>query len=222
MYVSAIPVLGQGNDGRLVRLCCYDLVLKAWSIVDLPFAIETLRQLNIPGGVPMTIFGGWSDSMISRWQLGDQQGWQAWLDPNQAVTQGIHQMWNFRTPSALGAESTDRVTFRRLLVRGLWEGTNTAGPGEPLIPTDSTGTQSFAVSVTVDRASWRATPVRNLLTPSGAVKDSSFELVIDLGVTGLDAYATVSGTQNLGGAPVEVDECDWAAIPRPVGGLARV
>jgi hypothetical protein len=222
MYVMAIPVIGNGNNGSLTRLCCFDLVLKAWTVIDLPFAIETLRQLNIPGGVPLTVFGGWQDSMISRWQVGDQQGWQAWLDPTLTIHQGTPQMWTFRTPAALGAEATDRVTFRRTVIRGLWQGTNTSGPGEPLIPTNSTGTAKFGVTITIDRANFAVAPARNLFTPTGGVGDSSFELVCEIGRTGLDAYATVSGTQMLGGAPVEIVEVDWLAIPRPVGALSRV
>ena len=222
MYVAAIPVIGNGNNGALTRLCCYDLVLKAWSIIDLPFAISAIRQLNIPGGLPLTVFGGWQDSMISRWQIGDQQGWQAWLDPNQAIHQGSHHMWFVRTPAALGANATDRITFRRLIARGRWQGTNTAGPGEPLIPTNSTGTQSFAIAITVDQSALANSPARNILTPTGGVGDASFELVCEIGRTGLDSYATISGTQALGGAPVEIVEFDWFAIPRPVGALARV
>ena len=222
MYVAAIPVLGNGNNGALTRLCCYDLVLKAWTIVDLPFPIEVLEQLNIPGALPMTVFGGFSDSMISRWQTGDQQGWQAWLDTSQVVHQGIPQQWTFRTPSAMGSDAVDRVNFRRMLVRGLWQGTNASGTGQPLIATNSTGTSAFGVTITIDRANFPVSPARNLLTPTGGVGDSSFELVCEIGKTGLDAYATVTGTQALGGAPVEIVETDWFAIARPVGAVARV
>jgi hypothetical protein len=222
MYVLAIPILGNGNNGSLTRLCCYDLVLKAWTIIDLPFAIEALRQLNIPGGLPLTVFGGWQDSMISRWQVGDQQGWQAWLDPTQSIHQGVTNAWSFRTPSAIGAEASDRVTYRRLVVRGLWQGTNTSGPGEPVIPTNSTGTLSFGITITTDRTLSLNTPARLILTPSGGVSDSSFELVCEIGRTGLDAYATVTGTQALGGAPMEIVEADWLAIARPIGALSRV
>jgi hypothetical protein len=222
MYVAAIPVLGNGQNGSLTRLCCYDLVLKAWTIIDIPFAIESLKQLNIPGSLPLTVFGGWADSMISRWQVGDQQGWQAWLDPTQIIHQGTQLVWSIRTPSALGAQATDRVTFRRLIVRGQWQGTNTSGPGQPLIPTNSTGTASFSTSITIDKANWPNAPARNLLTPTGGVGDASFELVCEIGQTGLDAYATVGGIQALSGAPVEIIETDWLAIARPTGALSRV
>lgn len=224
MYVLAIPVIGSGNNGSLTRLCCYDLVLKAWTIIDLPFGIEALRQLNIPGSLPMTTFGGWSDDMISRWQVGDQQGWQAWLDTSLVIHQGTKNMWSFRTPAALGAEASDRVFFRRLLVRGTWQGTTYSGSTQPLLAGNSTGTESFSVAVATnyETPSPPISPPRKLLTFDGDSLDSSFILNAELGITSLDLYANISGTQKLGGAPVEIVETDWLAVPRPIGSLVRV
>ncbi len=51
-------------------------MLKAWSIVDLPFPISVLRQFRAPGSIPITVMGGFWDSGVRRWQLGDTQ-WDA-------------------------------------------------------------------------------------------------------------------------------------------------
>lgn len=222
MYVMAIPVLGGPGNGSLTRLCCFDLVLKAWSIIDLPFGIEALRQLLIPGGEPLTVFGGYSDAMLSRWQVGDQQGWQAWLDNSLQAHQGTPLTWNFRTPSALGAEASDRIMFRRLIVRGIWQGVLSMGAGQPPIAVNTTGTTAFSILMVIDKGAVPTGPARPIFTPTGGVADSSFELVTEIGRTGLDAYATVSGTQALNGSPVEIVECDWHAVARPIGALARV
>ena len=205
MYCAAIPVLGNGGDGRLTRLCNYDLVLKAWTIVDLPWdGISVLRELNIPGGEPLTVLGGWDDGMISRWQAGDQQGWQAWLDNTLTVHNGTPLTWSVRPPTALGGSATDRTFFRRVLVRGLWNGGQlSVGAGQPSIP--STQSTTFSAVVTVDRTTTPVGVLRLLDTPSGAkLADTSFELVIDIGRNGLDSYVTVSGVQQIGGAPVEL------------------
>jgi hypothetical protein len=219
MYCAAIPVLGQGNDGRLTRLCCYDLVLKAWTIIDLPFGISAVEQLKIPGSEPITVFGGWSDAMISRWQVGDQTGWQSWLDPSLVVHTGVPLVWSLRTPAAVGQSANDRITFRRVLAHASWLGSSTIGSA--MMP-NSLSTTSFSVAITVDGSSMPTAPVRPLLAPSGASTDSSVQLAAEIGRTGLDAYATISGVQAINGSPIVIDEVDWALIQRPTGSLVRV
>jgi hypothetical protein len=55
---SGTPDIGIGG---LTRLFCYDLVQKAWTIIDLPFSISVLRQVRPPGSEPITITGGRRD-----------------------------------------------------------------------------------------------------------------------------------------------------------------
>jgi hypothetical protein len=70
MYCVASPI--GFTNGQLTRLFCFDLVLKAWVIVDLPFPISTMSQFRGQATNPITIFGGYQDALISRWQAGDQ------------------------------------------------------------------------------------------------------------------------------------------------------
>ena len=66
MYMMAIPLPAgtqnyygiAGGDGSLIRVLCYDLVFKAWAIIDLPFKIFCLQQLRIAGQRPLTVAGG--------------------------------------------------------------------------------------------------------------------------------------------------------------------
>ena len=224
MYCMAIPVIGNGNDGRLTRICCYDLILKAWTIIDLPMGIGAISQLRIPGSEPVTVFGGWTDQMISRWQVADQYGWQAWLDTTLTIHNGSPSVWSFRTPSAVGQSANDRILFRRVLARGVWTGRTAAmGAGQTNIPNNATGTVSFQILINVDTSGSQTAPVRVLYTPTGSsTADSSVQLVGEIGVTGLNAYATISGVQAIGGAPIEIDEVDFQVVQRPVGTLVRV
>jgi hypothetical protein len=65
MYAVAIPI-GNSNS-QLTRLLGYDLVLKAWLIVDLPYAISTMSQFRTVSANPVTILGA---STTVRWRGG--------------------------------------------------------------------------------------------------------------------------------------------------------
>jgi hypothetical protein len=74
MYCVAVPV-GITN-GQLTRIFCFDLVMKAWTIVDLPFPISTMSQFKGEATNPITVFGAFSDATITRWQAGDEEWYQ--------------------------------------------------------------------------------------------------------------------------------------------------
>jgi hypothetical protein len=209
MYVSAIPVLNMDDNGSLTRLLCYDLVLKAWTIIDLPFGIGTITQLRIPGGIPLTVFGGFNDGMMSRWQAGDQQGWQAWIDPTSVTHTGTPLVASFREGTIYGPDASDRLFFRRTILRGKWQG-------------GAQGGSTITTSVNVDDQARPAGPARYIGTPTGGASDKSFEVVTDIGLTGLNSFVNVTITQAIGGAPVEIVGLDYHVVQRPVGGLARV
>jgi hypothetical protein len=86
----------------------------------------------------------------------------------------------------------------------------------------SLSTRSFYVTTTVDALTLATAPVREILTPTGALTDSTVQLDAEIGRTGLQAYATISGTQELGGSPVEIEEIDFQVVTRPAGSLRRV
>lgn len=71
MYVAIIPI---GNSaGALTRGLCYDLVLKAWVIVDFPFPISCAFQATSDIATPVTVLGTFNDGGLHRWQAGDPQ-----------------------------------------------------------------------------------------------------------------------------------------------------
>lgn len=101
---AGTPTIG---SGALQRLICYDLVQKAWAIIDLPFPISVLKQVRAPGTIPLTIAGGFSDATVRRLFAGDS----AW-DTGAAV------IWGFRGGEVFQEGGSGKVFYRRITVRG--------------------------------------------------------------------------------------------------------
>jgi len=118
MFVMAAPI-GNSN-GLLTRLFCYDLVLKAWDIQDLPFAIGTIYQALSFTANPVTILGGYSDGVLQRWQSGDLQ----WYSGGGAFAQNVS--WTFRSLTAASKDNDQRIYARRVAITGINSGV--AGP----------------------------------------------------------------------------------------------
>jgi hypothetical protein len=219
MYCMAIPVLGQGSDGRLTRILCFDLVLKAWSITDLPTqGISVLKQIYSPGTIPVTIWGGMSNGMVSRWQAGDDQGFDAWTAPSGVVTLGTNIPFGWRTNSAIQENPTDRLYIRRAIVKGV-------------IGASAMAPIAVGCDVVVNKIdpSLKAPPLQLILQTLPSTSDTSFEYVVDVNQVGLDAYINFTGTHVAiapGGfsfAPyVQFDSIDWHVTPRPAGSLVRI
>jgi hypothetical protein len=224
MYVMAIPVKGQGQDGRLTRLLCFDLVLKAWTIVDLPpLGISVFRQIYSPGSIPITVWGGMSNGMVSRWQSDDDQGFDAWLDPAGVTHLGSNITFGWRTNSAIQQSPTDRLYIRRAIVKGVI-GANAFPPA------------NVTADVVVNKIDSKinAPPLAIILqsiifqtsTSSPLLSDTGFEYVVDVNQVGLDAYINFAG-QSVPVAPgtfphLFFDAVDWHVMPRPSGALVRV
>lgn len=100
-YCLAIPTIG--TNGALNRIIFLDSVLRAWTVIDLPFSISCLHQVIAGGTVPITITGDYSDGAIRRLQAGD---------PNTLVT------WSAETPEVFEQGGTHSTYARRILIRG--------------------------------------------------------------------------------------------------------
>lgn len=92
--------------GGLTRVFCYDLVLKGWAIINLPFPISVLKQVRAVGTVPITITGDFSDGGMRRLQGGD------------TTFDGAAINWSMQSPEVFGKTANERMYYRRLNVRG--------------------------------------------------------------------------------------------------------
>jgi hypothetical protein len=120
MFCNAIPI-GNSN-GMLTRILCYDLVLKAWTApVDLPFPISTAGQFRTVTANPVTILGGFSDGLLSRWQAGDQ----VWDFGATGVRNPSNVSWSVKLPDAVSQTADQKMNCRRVAIRGI--ATNSSG-----------------------------------------------------------------------------------------------
>lgn len=115
MYVCAIPSGAYNTTTWCNRLLCYDLIQKAWSVVDLPFSISSIQQIRVPTGFgsnsvqTITYLGGSADGKLRRWQFGDPSLWD-----NPGSTNPI--AWSLTTPE-IGTDATGRLACQRTTVR---------------------------------------------------------------------------------------------------------
>jgi len=189
--LSGVPFT---SSGMLFRLLCYDLILKSWTIIDLPFAISVLKQFRTLGTIPITAMAGFSDGSLRRWQAGDID-WDLGATVAGAPDLKVHA--SVRTPEVFGKDASDRVYFRQLAIRGR---------GDPA---------SIRVLTSVNGVSGSSMAAQALSAlPMGG---SEFIAYAELGITGVDAHSDLSWS-----GPLEIDSVDWLAIAKAIRGRVTV
>lgn len=168
MYLCAMPL--QGANGQMTRVFCYDLIVKAWVIIDLPWPVSCLARVSIGEGYPL-VLSGKGDGTIQRLQTGDT-AWDA-TNSNQAIT------WSFRTADLFGQGGSQRLFFREAVIRG-W-----ATPAQAA---------SIVVTPTIDGSERPALAFD--VTPM-ASNSSQFEIRASIFANGQLAHLDVSGTGQL-------------------------
>lgn len=120
MYCLAIPVgAGGSSGGALTRILAFDLVLKAWSNIDLPFAISLVYQArSAETTTPITLFGGFSDGLLQRWQANDIN----WLVGGSGFEPPSPVQCFVNLPDATGKTPDQKMQFRRIAIRGISNG----------------------------------------------------------------------------------------------------
>ena len=164
MYCFLAPI-GTSN-GVLTRAFCFDLVLKDWGgIVDFPFGLGCMSQVQPVTATSITLLGGFSDGAFQRWQSGDV-AWYANSGSPIAVT------WSFRTATLSSQNSAQRLYLRDLFIRGITSNTSATTITTSLVQGDKLlTTQSYPLPVT-----------------------GGFETFNLFGFTGARFYANISGT----------------------------
>lgn len=104
MYMCAMP-LTTGTPGFMTRIFCYDLILKAWVIIDLPFSIFAMNRIKAGEGYPLVVIGK-SDGTIHRIVSGDGD------------FGGVQISWNFQTQDVFGEGASQRLFYREVTIRG--------------------------------------------------------------------------------------------------------
>lgn len=147
MYCVAIPVGAGGSSlGALTRLLCYDMVLKCWAIVDLPFSISVVYQARASELItPLTLFGGFDDGVLQRWQAQDV----LWLTGGFVSEMPSPVAWSLQPGDCEGRTPDQKMQFRRVVVRGISNGA-TALSVTPTVNGAATTQASYPVASSGD------------------------------------------------------------------------
>lgn len=202
LYIMAIPT---GSNTWPSRLLCYDLIMKCWTVVDLPFQMSSIFQTRIPQPlssgftVPITYIGGSADGTVRRWQAGDSPVWDT----------GGNVAWSVTTPE-LGSSTVGRLFFKDTTIR-LHAPSRTNITFQPIYG-----------SVTPSPQTLLATPIGPVSEgPSQGNPDSpaTYEGDLDLtarfvqGVTGQTQRITISGTGRVTIESIELNVVEKPSVP---------
>jgi hypothetical protein len=192
--VDGVTIQGPGtpggpgsNSGGLTRLLSYDLVLKAWTIIDLPWPIEVLKQLRSIGTIPITIIGGFSDDTVRRVQAQDPD-WD-----------GVPISYSVQTPDVFGKNANQTCYFRRLTIKGLCTG-------------DINNIQMVATFM----GNQDIPQYGRFYQLGSGYFELQLDLGF-CGTLARNAHVTISGSASVANLPVEIHSIDWEIQPRIAG-----
>jgi len=189
MYFCAMPLVG--GNGALTRLFCYDLVMKSWAVIDLPWAITTLSTNSAGEGYPLVLCCRASDGSIQRMQAGD-------VNWDNGGTAPSNVNWSMRSPDIFGEGSSQRLFIEMVTIRGY----------------GSVGmVASIIANLWLDGKNIGAQAIDVVPQAGGNL----FEIRVAIFLNGYRAHLDLSG--NGGGAAGTIDALDWFVTPK--SGLAR-
>lgn len=188
MYLCAMPLytLHPFKQGQITRLFCYDLVMKAWAVLDLPWQITTLSTISAGEGYPLVVAGK-ADGTIQRLQSGD-------LNWDQGDVAQSNVAWSFRTPDVFGEGSTQKIFYESATIRGY---------GNPAM------VQSILASLWLDGTMLGEVQGIDIVPQGGS---NLFEARVTIFRSGYRAHLDISGDN--GGASGVIDAVDWAVVPK--------
>jgi len=128
MYMCALPL--SGDDGDLTRIFCYDLIMKAWIVIDLPWAITAMNRVRIGEGSPL-VLAGKTDGTVQRMQTGD------------TTWGGTTIAWSFQTQDVFGEGGSQKIFYREMVLRG--HGTISQAQKMKIVPTVDGVTQAALI-----------------------------------------------------------------------------
>jgi hypothetical protein len=197
-YVAALPL--STSQGPMTRLFCFDMEAVGWTIIDLPFGIRAMsnfyvkQQASSIQGQQLAMAGGSTDGNVRYFLPQVEAGTEAEWDT------GADVGWSFDVPAAFSKSPGNRLFFRRLVLRGSYNGT------APSVP-------ALSASVSIDDATAITVPGRTSALSGG----SGIQALFDIGRTGTSAWATVSGNGNF-----SVVAADWNVQQKPAGVPATI
>lgn len=172
------------SSGAMQRVFCYDLVLKAWMIIDLPWPISALTSVRVGEGKPLLLAGRSDIGTVERLQSNDVT-WDSGTSASAPVE------WSARLNDIFLEGSSQRAFFRQLTLRGQ--------SLDPTLPA------MITVSLTLDGIDYP--PIDYFIEPQPG--STQFQIDVDIMVNAQVAHVALSGIGRL-----VIDAIDWAAVPK--------
>jgi hypothetical protein len=198
MYLLSIPV-PHGTAGPFQRLLLWDILLNAWTVMDLPLGIYGMTQALFPttsafqnAGSPLYL-GQFAQGASAYQLLPSSQA------PSSIPIGGPATAWSFTTPEVFASAPASRTYFRRMFIRGIYWGLATSIPPVTVIVTVSGAGSSVQTTLNANNF--------NNLAPG-----QLFEAEVGICLTGLSAHAQISGTDCF-----EISDVEWHLTPKPPG-----
>ena len=79
--------------------------MKAWIVIDLPWAITAMNRVRIGEGSPL-VLAGKTDGTVQRMQTGD------------TTWGGTTIAWSFQTQDVFGEGGSQKIFYREMVLRG--------------------------------------------------------------------------------------------------------
>ncbi len=210
LYVMGLPTVG--TNGAINRLFVLDFVLSAtgrspvWTIVDLPFFITSMAQILTTNQTPMTVFGGYSDGTLRRWQQGDD----GWDSPSNPVK------WSFET-TPVTEDPTERIFVRWLQLKMKNVNGNAQVSGYPFISDNPVAGTNFNFILT-DPSSPAGKYGLSQYGQSFYGGSTEPELVtLNVSRTGYNVYMNVQGS-----GLVRISGMIWRYLDKPAALVGRM
>jgi hypothetical protein len=201
-FNGALPIGGEAPGGTpgtptvfgtMTRLFLFDLVLKAWTIIDLPWSITVLLQARTGEGNPLTIgFRGDGTGALERFFAGDAS-WDAASLVGGLPATATPIAWGFQCTYVYEEGSSRRIFYRKVTIRGY-----------------STQTAASLIAVGVRADGNPVATFQTYLQPQPF--SGQFQLDIDLMFTAQIVNIAVSGV-----GPVTIDGMDFEVVPKKGG-----
>jgi hypothetical protein len=100
LYICACPTSGP----TLTRVFIYDLVRRAWTVLNFPNNLATLQLILDAGSLPTVLGGDWDQGYVRRYFMGDK------------TNDGTVTNWLVRTRAYTAGTPSERAYWRRLLL----------------------------------------------------------------------------------------------------------
>jgi hypothetical protein len=214
MYGLVIaPYGGTANELTFTRVLLFDLENGAWWVVDMPFSVYAAFQSR-QGAIystaveALTMLGGVSDGVVrdfmdtntvnaTEWDNGDPISWTVYL------------------PWLFGDGGVQRIYVRSLIVKGVYPNAGVSPYPRPSVSATVNvfgGTQQQRGGRYVPAINNVPAQIYNMQPAGSQGTNGNFEAKIDIGLTGSDFQAILSGT-----GVVQINSLEWMAQERAPG-----